>query len=289
MSDLKKSTILVPTDFTPEADCAINHAIKIAKAAVDDIKLLHVINNETKSKLKKEGKSTGDLSKMLDEKAKAITAAHGVAAGYELREGSIFNIIGDVAEEINAGLMVFGTHGVRGVQRIVGSYALKVAKDSPVPVIIVQNKEINDNGYKKIILPIDSYIEEKQKVFHVSAVAKLFNAEVVLFVAHESDEFLRNDVLGNEAFIRVQLEERNIRHKIVEQDSKGPGFAKQVIELAAKENADLITIMTQKGKSLGEFILGPNNEKVINNDHQIAVMCVNPLDSHVYTASVFSM
>ena len=288
MSKIHKSTIIVPVDFTEESDTAINHAMRIAIDAHNDIRLLHIVNSETKSRLKKEGKDLSDLEKQLQGLCDRIEESD-VDASYSLREGSIFSAIGDVAEEIKAGLMVLGTHGVRGVQHIVGAYALKVVSDSPVPVIVVQNKGIPDHAYKKIVIPIESYPEEKQKVFHVISIAKVFGSKVELFAAHSTDKFIKNGIEGNLVFMEDQLESAEVEYSTHFEDPKGPGYARQLVRFAAEIDADLITIITEKGKDLADFILGPNNEKIINNDAQIPVMCVNPMDSHVYTRSVFTM
>jgi nucleotide-binding universal stress UspA family protein len=53
MESIKKmgNVILVPTDFTVVGDTAINHAVGLAKASDNSLKIIHVINEETKAKL----------------------------------------------------------------------------------------------------------------------------------------------------------------------------------------------------------------------------------------------
>ena len=57
-----------------------------------------------------------------------------------IRKGNIFEDIGDVAKEIGARLIIMGTHGIKGIQKLVGSYALKVILHSEIPFIITQKK-----------------------------------------------------------------------------------------------------------------------------------------------------
>jgi nucleotide-binding universal stress UspA family protein len=53
MDDHEKNNLVVVTyDFTEQADCALNHASYIAKQTGAEIALLHIINNESKSKYK---------------------------------------------------------------------------------------------------------------------------------------------------------------------------------------------------------------------------------------------
>ena len=55
------------------------------------------------------------------------------------QEGEIFTTIADVAEELNASLIFLGTHGKVGMQKLTGSWALKVIIKSKVPFIVVQD------------------------------------------------------------------------------------------------------------------------------------------------------
>ncbi|MCF8275414.1 MAG: universal stress protein [Flavobacteriales bacterium] len=271
----KNPFILVPTDFTSTADTAINHAAKLASVTGDEIRLLHVVNKDTKSKLKKAGESLDDLNAKMDAQVQQVKSTYNVKADSHLREGSIFTTIGEVAEEIGAKLIVMGTHGVIGMQHITGAWAVKVITSSPVPVIVVQKKNIADHGYKTIVFPIDSSRETKQKVIHTISIAKDFGSMVHLFASHETDEFLINARNNNIAWAENMFKKNGVEYKLAQADGN---HAKQTIKYASQVGADLITILTDDSDvSVSGFVLGPDHEKVINNDAQIATMCVNPV------------
>lgn len=273
----KKAIILVPTDFSEAADTAINHAAKIASASGDELRLIHIVNKDTKSKLKKAGESLDDLNAKMKAQVDEISSKYGVKADSHLREGSIFSTIGEAAEEIGARLLVMGTHGVVGMQHITGAWAVKVITSSPVPVIIVQKKQVAAHGYKTIVFPIDASRETKQKVIHTVSMAKHFGSEVKLFASYEDDEFLVNARNNNIAWAENMFKKNGVSYT-VEQAGKSGGIAKNTIKYASQVNADLMVILTDDGDvSVSEFVLGPDHEKVINNDAQIATMCVNPV------------
>lgn len=277
----KNPIILVPTDFTAAADTAINHAATVASASGDELRLIHIVNKDTKSKLKKAGESLDDLREKMKQQAEKIASAYGIKTDFHLREGSIFTTIGEVAEEIQARLLVMGTHGVVGMQHITGAWAVKVITSSPVPLIIVQKKKIAEHGYKTIVFPIDASKETKQKVIHTISMAKQFNSEVKLFASYESDEFLINARNNNIAWAENMFKKNNVAYS-VEHAEKG-AFVKQTIKFASQVNADLIVILTESGDvSMSEIVLGPDNEKIINNDAQIATLCINPV-ANLYT------
>ena len=273
----KKAIILVPTDFSEAADTAINHAAKIASASGDELRLIHIVNKDTKSKLKKARESLDDLNAKMKAQVDEISSKYGVKADSHLREGSIFSTIGEAAEEIGARLLVMGTHGVVGMQHITGAWAVKVITSSPVPVIIVQKKQVAAHGYKTIVFPIDASRETKQKVIHTVSMAKHFGSEVKLFASYEDDEFLVNARNNNIAWAENMFKKNGVSYT-VEQAGKSGGIAKNTIKYASQVNADLMVILTDDGDvSVSEFVLGPDHEKVINNDAQIATMCVNPV------------
>jgi nucleotide-binding universal stress UspA family protein len=285
----KKAIILVPTDFSEAADTAINHAATFASVSGDEIRLIHIVNKDTKSKLKKAGESLDDLNAKLKAQVAEVKSKYGVKADSHLREGSIFSTIGEVAEEIGARLLIMGTHGVVGLQHITGAWAVKVITSSPVPSIIVQKKKISDNGYKTMVSPIDASRETKQKVIHIISMAKHFGSEVKMFASFEDDEFLINARNNNMAWAENMFKKNGVKYSIKHATKSGT-LAKQTVKYASQVDADLLVILTDEGDlSVSDFVLGPDHEKIINNDAQIATMCVNPVSNLYNIGNVLFM
>ena len=69
-------------------------------------------------------------------------------------------------------LIVMGTHGVKGIQRLTGSYALKVIRHSKVPFIVVQTKK-SSGEIKDIVLPIKFSQETKSKLSITASIANI--------------------------------------------------------------------------------------------------------------------
>ena len=275
MAEEKKPIILVPTDFSAAAANAVEHAIGIAKRSGDEVRLIHIVDSNTRTRLKKEGKSLDDLQAQLKKEEDRI-ASEGVKAGSHLREGSIFDTIGEVAREISARLMVMGTHGVVGMQHITGAWAVKVMTSSPVPTVVVQKKSPGSGGYRNIVFPIGPEKETKQKAIHTISLAKYFGSDVHLFATHESDEFINNALKNNIAWAENTLKRNGIDYETT--FSEKGNYIKQLIKFSAQVNADMIVILTESSEiKVSDFILGADNEKIINNDAQIPVLCVNPI------------
>jgi nucleotide-binding universal stress UspA family protein len=141
---MNHKVFVVPHDFTPVADNALNHAIATAKIVNARIYLLHVVG-----KLKEIEAAEAQLKKVIIDKKSEVELVPSV------RVGNIFEDIGDFAAEHHAELIFMGTHGIKGWQQITGSHALKVITHSEVPFIVVQQKEIGETGYDSIVVPLD--------------------------------------------------------------------------------------------------------------------------------------
>ncbi|MDP2176649.1 MAG: universal stress protein [Bacteroidota bacterium] len=276
----KNNLILVAYDFTNEAKCALKHANNLAKTTKSSIELIHIITKDTKN--------VPSIISNLNEVAETNQKESGISTKALAEEGDIFTSIGKIAEDKKAWYLVFGTHGVKGMQHILGAFALKVVSSSPCPVIIVQNKTIAENGYKNILIPIDKSKYTKQKVYQAISLAKQYNSNIHLFNAHETDEQFLLNLRGNIGFIKNKLHENDLDfHFETNEDPKNKdGFGKQVIKYASSNNIDLIFIMAEDGGGLMGGIVGAEEIKIINNDAQIPVMCINPTNYEILGSSI---
>jgi nucleotide-binding universal stress UspA family protein len=268
MSDSKK--ILVPTDFTVVADCALNHAATLGKVIQAEVNLLHVVE-------KTEG-AAGAKEKLEAQIAKVKADYPDVVFNYHTRIGSIFEDIGDAAAEIGATMIIMGTHGMKGLQYLIGSNALRVITNSSVPFVVVQERKIREDGYKHIVVPLDLHKETRQKLTLVGDMAKYFGSRVHLITPNEDDEFLSNQLKRNIQFGHQYLKDRGIEHEATIA-REGEDFAKEVIRLSIKVDADMIAIMNLKQNSLLGMLGGSYEQDMITNEPQIPVMCMNPKDT----------
>lgn len=259
--------VLVPHDFSSVADCAVNHAAKLAKSFNGEVYLLHVVAK---------AKEVDDVQKKLNAIVDAAEKKHGVNTHSIVRIGNIFEDIGDVATEIGAGYIVMGTHGAKGMQKIMGSHALKVISHSKVPFIIVQEKGPSDTDeYDDIVVPIDYSDVTKQKLTIAGSIALHFNSRIHIFAAKESDKFLQTKLDRELRFAKNYFTERSISYSIENAESTG-GFKKQLIKYAARINADMVAIVnTREGALLPDFF-GSDEQEVIANEAEIPVLITNP-------------
>ena len=126
---MERDTLLVPWDFTEVAEAALQHAVKVAKKLNNSITLIHVVKS-----LKKGEEALEELNKDIEK----LTATYGTEILPLVLEGNLFSVISDYASENNVSMVIMGTHGIKGMQKFTGSYALKVIVGSKIPFIVVQ-------------------------------------------------------------------------------------------------------------------------------------------------------
>jgi nucleotide-binding universal stress UspA family protein len=143
------SNILVPIDFSPHSEQALDYATDLAAKLDATVHVLNVIPIPALGVPELGVALTSNVIDqiMADNQAaldKLCAARKGKAKLGEplLRTGDARDIILHVAEELRADLIVMATHGRRGVARaLLGSVAEMVVRTSPVPVLTVRAKK----------------------------------------------------------------------------------------------------------------------------------------------------
>ena len=139
-------TILVATDFSEHADRGLAYAAELAARLDAKLHLVHAISIPALG-VPEMGiaYSSMMMESTVKESQEALTA---LAARYRdrvpiatthLEVGDARDVIDRIAETIGADLIVMGTHGRRGVRRmLLGSVAESIVRSAPCPVLTVR-------------------------------------------------------------------------------------------------------------------------------------------------------
>jgi nucleotide-binding universal stress UspA family protein len=263
-----KKLIVVPWDFTHVAEHALAHAVKISRMVGNDICLLHIVESGISAKV--EAEKNASLTKLTEENSKKFN----VPISFHISKGSIFTAIADFANGKEASLVVMGTHGMKGMQKLTGSWALKVIVKSKVPFIVVQDPPVDQERYHNIVFPVDFRNENKEKMKMAIFMGKYFESKIHMLVAISTDKNLIKKTNTNLNFGIKYLIQNNIDYEIHEVP-KG-NFAQQTIDFAQKTDADLILIVTTKNITFADYVVGASEQYMIANSSKIPVCCVNP-------------
>lgn len=138
------SSILVPTDGSERVEAAVEHAVEVADANGASLHGLHVVGTDAFAGVTVDG-SWGSIDQLLrEDAAAAVERIRSLAAGSDVRvtteivEGKPSREIVGYAEREGCDLVVMGTHGRGGIDRLLlGSVAESVVRASSVPVTTV--------------------------------------------------------------------------------------------------------------------------------------------------------
>ena len=141
--------ILIPVDGSATAALAVDKAIALAKAFSSDVTAIYVIDPYPFTGVGADfayGQSqylsaaTAEANASLASARKALEDA-GVDVKTAVVEGhAIHRGILETAQNLGADLIVMGSHGRRGIEKLVlGSVAQKVLSDAHLPVLVVRD------------------------------------------------------------------------------------------------------------------------------------------------------
>ncbi len=272
-----KKQLLVGIDFS---DCSINaleHALTIADKARADVVMVWVNKPDHSQEIF--ATAPENLDEEVEMRFKKLVEKYQPALSessirFQLRKGKVYKEIVDAANEIDAFLIVIGTHGASGFEAFwVGSNAFKVVSASERPIITIRGGVDISRSIKKIILPIDSTLETRQKVPMTALIARYFDAEVHLLSVYTTTvKDVRNRVDEYVKQVENYLKDNEVKfvNAILEADN----ITDSTIAYATKVNANLISIMDEQERKASNLWLGPYAQQMINQS-PIPVMCIH--------------
>ena len=273
--------IIVGVDFSSSSIHAVEYAIPLANKMGTDILLAWVdkytptesIYPDTSIDTRNEAKKR--FTSLIIQYKNEL--ADGIKIEYKLRKGKIYHELEILARNVNAMMIIAGSHGLSGYEEFwMGSNAYKIVTYASCPVITVRFDFTINANIHKILVPIASYPETLQKLPFIAKLAKVFNSEVHIIATHSSKLKSIQKIAGKYGNQAVQYFKdqkiRNIYNDIVSED-----ITKGVLSYATAIGADLIGIMTDQ-ETPANILLGPHSQQLINQSPQ-PVLSMHPQEN----------
>ena len=259
---MSKNLYIVPYDFTAVTDKAIEYAFHIAKHVDTEIRIMHLAPDKAKGMAK---------VKLLEEVKNKLTIPPGIEVTTSVRVGSIFTDLSKIAVKEKAQLIIMGTHGMRGLQRLGGSAAMKVITSAECPFLIVQkNTELKE--ISNVIVPVDLTKESLQIVNIAGDMANIFKAKVHVIAEKQSDQILNTRIQNRIGIVSKSYEERNIVAQ-VSFVKRGGSYGKKVMQYAKANDAGMIAIAYHSESLFPQFDSFAQN--LITNKAGLPVLIIN--------------
>ncbi|HYV91660.1 MAG TPA: universal stress protein [Chitinophagales bacterium] len=229
-------TILVPTDFSLHARNAMKYSVKIAESLRAELIFFHCTNAPVSRKIL--GVTEREMKKVVsDDVAKKMQLLdREIKEVYELLNHNreltekkavvksgflIVEEILDVAKKNKVDLIVTGTHGATGTEKLFGSNTSNLISKSPIPVLAIP-KRYRYKTIRKIIYASDlasTLLELKE----IIPLAQTFEATIDIFNLYyeevaEPENFFKNLITQvNYPNLRLIQLKRNLDKTILRQ------------------------------------------------------------------------
>ncbi|WP_073097827.1 universal stress protein [Cyclobacterium lianum] len=254
--------LLVPTDFSPHADAALDLAIRLAKKVEAEILIIHVVLTPVNwAKLSKEQEKLfpDTLDVIRKAKIELKTRKDKVGAlGLDVREQIHFSdgkerIINYLALE-KIDMVIMGSHGRYGFKsHVLGSNTYTVLRKSDIPVIVVKPDK-GDYNFKKVVLATD-FREDSGKAFQLLGdTIRLIGGEPELLFVNTPANFMEEEQI------------RSLGAKFLEKYSfythkvhiyGAYNVERGIIQYAKAANADAVAVVTH-GKTDLQQLFSPS-------------------------------
>jgi len=137
---MKAKKILLPIDFSPSSDEAVEAASILARGSGGEILIVYVeelpIHEGAAYLYRVPQANTAEVMKRLEQ----VVPTESVPYQYRILKGPVVEAILEVAEAEKFDVIVMGTHGRRGLTHLVmGSVAEAVVRRAPCPVLVVKD------------------------------------------------------------------------------------------------------------------------------------------------------
>lgn len=260
--------IIVGIDFLDSSINALKHALSIANRAECDILMVWVNRPEySKEVVLFEPEK---LPGIVNDKFEALIKKYkdelpNGKLEYKIREGKVYKELCDEAEIVEADLIIVGTHGASGFEEFwLGSNAHKVVTATELPVITIRGGVDIQRSLERIVLPIDSSLETRQKVPFTGMLAKIHDAEIhILSLYTTKVAAVRNRVDVYTDQVREFFDEEEVKYRVDVREADN--VTDTTIEYAKSIDANLISIMTEQERSTTNLWLGPYAQQMVNH------------------------
>ncbi|HEU5163526.1 MAG TPA: universal stress protein [Thermoanaerobaculia bacterium] len=259
--------ILVPTDFSELARRAVRHAGSIAQHAGAEVTVLyadtfmpppHFTADQIPDLLRGIEQSKAAAKDLLN-RCVAETLGSSAAWRTVVVEREPVEAILSTAEELDADLLVMGTHGRSGVDRLMlGSVTEKVLHRTKRPLMTTRLHREAPPEPRRVLVPTDLGAASRRSLALALRHAALFDSETVLLhVIGEGDD---PPAAAWEQFLAAAGASTEIERRV----ARGP-VAERVLQTAEEIGAALIVVGIEHKRFRDTTVLGSNVVKIIRH------------------------
>lgn len=184
--------------------------------------------------------------------------------------GSLYDEIGKASDILRPSLIVMGTHGASGMQKIFGSHVEKIISNSATPLLVTRGDKHMDK-VDTIVMPFSFSKDSLQITTFAGTMAKKFGACIHLVAHHDNNEVHENAIQNNQTIVEGFMTENDIDFKIVTLPQE-KDFDSELLDYAGSVHANVIAATYTNDLKL---VTNSHMQKIIENIYRIPVLTVN--------------
>ncbi len=263
--------ILVPVDFSKEAECAAKVAADIAKKTGSEIYLVHMLELPVTTVDPAEMSSISSepqiiyfmkLAREKFDKFKSLPFLQGLRVIETVQFQHAFSGIIEESKKQKIDLIVMGSQGASGLQEMfIGSNTEKVVRRSHIPVLVVK-KSLKEFKVDNMIFASDFNKESKTTFHRVVDFAKIFDSRIHLLYVNTIHNFntTKNITERINKFIK-DFDFKNYTINIYNDIS----IEKGILSFGRDIDADLIALNTHGRSGLSQLFNGSIGQELANH------------------------
>ena len=261
--------ILVPTDFSENAEHALKVAAQIARDTNGEIFLVHMLEIPSQmADAVSGGAAIPEIALFINkahEKLEEVLTRdylEGVKVSEAVKLESAFEGIIQSSKKYDIDLVVMGSHGTSGFQELlIGSTTEKIVRTSEAPVLVIKH-DTNNFQTDRFVFASDFSKEVKKPFEKIIAFANIFGSHLDLVMINTPNSFktshaaqkIMKDFVADFSITNYSLHIYN-----------DTNIETGVLNFASSVNADLIGMCTHGRTSLYHFFNGSISEGLVNH------------------------
>ncbi|MCT4624341.1 MAG: universal stress protein [Schleiferiaceae bacterium] len=258
--------ICVLIDFTGVCEVAVEHTAVIARQTLAQVVLVHIAPESERANEKELKEKIRAYGHTLD--------AEGIPFLPKIGYGEFFSTIPNFITQIDANLVVVGTHGIRGiVENLYGQNILRLVNSMPVLTMVVQgHSEAPQEGYEHMLIPLIDEVHDLNEAKKLVDFSNIFDSKITLlnYIYEDDEDGLSTDHIDK---IKKQFADLNkeITYDHEETSIYVHEYSRSIMQYASIEDAQLIVWVVPKNEDHKTFN-EDDKENLILNRYGIPIL-----------------
>lgn len=238
------SRILIPFNFSPSAEKALEYAISFGQnSGRSEIHLLYIANEEIS---KEEEKEVYDKFTEIVDRVHSMLSNHDIF--YKLEKGDFVTKVLEVRQLTQAEIIIMGTKGAGANGAGKNTNTAQLIQKADCPVLVIP-RSLEGFRIKNITLALDKYeIENPDCLVTLLEIARRYDATIHVLTIYGKDDEDYLKERKNEDILKYYFEKYYARSTSVRSDS----IAKSIIEYDKRQAIDILAVIPRKHSKKGK-------------------------------------